>query len=338
MTVVFEGASEPAQLAGDDAVRPFAVEALDVRGRAIQMGPALDDILGRHSYPPAVSRLLAEAIVLTVLLGSLLRSEGKLILQTQTTGAVDLLVVDYRAGGAVRGYARFDAEAVAAIADDEGLAEPGELLGDGTLAMTIDRGTTGGRYQGVVPLDGTSLEEAAHTYFRQSEQIPTRVRLAVAEVQTRDKGQVQRNWRAGGVIVQFLPDALERRRQSDLPGGDAPPGIAVDAEEEIDEAWREAMADMDTIADDELIDPGVPVEELLYRLFQDRGVRVYRPAPVRSQCSCSRDKVSALLATFTAEEIAEATQDATISVTCEFCGTKYPFDPAEFSGPRPPTA
>jgi molecular chaperone Hsp33 len=330
VTVAFEGTSDPAPLAGDDAVRPFAVEALDVRGRAIQMGPALDDILARHAYPPAVSRLLAEAIVLTVLLGSLLRSEGKLILQAQTNGAVDLLVVDYRAGGAVRGYARFDPAAVAAVADDEGRAESGALLGAGTLAMTIDRGTTGGRYQGLVPLDGASLEDAAHTYFRQSEQIPTRVRLAVAEVQTRDKGKIQRRWRAGGVIVQFLPDALERRRQPDLPGGDVPPGAIVEAEEEIDEAWREAMADMDTIADDELIDPGVPVEALLYRLFQERGVRVYRPAPVRSQCSCSREKVSNLLATFTAEEIAASVEDAAISVTCEFCGTNYRFDPAEF--------
>jgi len=316
--------------AGDDAVRPFSVDALDVRGRAIQMGPALDDILRRHAYPPAVSRLLAEAIVLTVLLGSLLRSEGKLILQAQTNGAVDLLVVDYRAGGAVRGYARFDAAAVAEVADDEGRAQSGTLLGDGTLAMTIDRGTTGGRYQGLVPLDGTSLEDAAHTYFRQSEQIPTRVRLAVAEVQTRDKGKIQRRWRAGGVIVQFLPDALERRRRPDLPGGDAPPGYAIDAEDEVDEAWREAMADMDTIADDELIDPAVPVEELLYRLFKDRGVRVYRTAPVKSECSCSREKVANLLATFTAEEIAASVEDAAISVTCEFCGERYRFDPQEF--------
>ena len=330
MTVAFEGSPDPAPLAGDDAVRPFAVEALDVRGRAIQMGPALDDILRRHAYPPAVSRLLAEAIVLTVLLGSLLRSEGKLILQTQTNGAVDLLVVDYRAGGAVRGYARFDSEGVAAVADPEGRADSGALLGAGTLAMTIDRGTAGGRYQGLVPLDGASLEDAAHTYFRQSEQIPTRVRLAVAEVQTREKGKVQRQWRAGGVILQFLPDALERRRQPDLPGGDAPAGVTMEAEEEVDEAWREAMADMDTIADDELIDPGVPVEALLYRLFQERGVRVYRPAPVKSQCSCSREKVSDLLRTFTAEEIAASVEDAAISVTCEFCGTNYRFDPTEF--------
>jgi molecular chaperone Hsp33 len=333
VTVALETSEEPGGYAGDDAVRPFAVEALDVRGRAMQMGPALDEILTRHAYPPAVSRLLAEAVVLTVLLGSLLRNEGKLILQAQTDGPVDLLVVDYRAGGAVRGYARFDADQVAAIADRDGRVDVGSLLGTGTLAMTIDRGTANSRYQGVVPLDGASLEEVAHSYFRQSEQIPTRVRLAVAEVQTREAGKIRRHWRAGGVIVQFLPDKLERMRRPDLPGGDAPPGVEIQTEEEIDDAWREAMAYVDTIGDDELIDPDVPVEHLLYRLFHERGVRVFRPAPIRAECSCSREKVSGLLKTFTAEEIAASVEDAAISVTCEFCGKNYRFDPTEFGAP-----
>jgi molecular chaperone Hsp33 len=331
VTVAFEANPEPGGFAGDDAVRPFAVEALDVRGRAVQMGPTLDEILNRHAYPPAVSRLLAEAVVLTVLLGSLLRNEGKLILQAQTNGPVDLLVIDYRAGGAVRGYARFDATEVSAIADRAGRADVGALLGTGTLAMTIDRGTANSRYQGVVPLDGATLEEVAHTYFRQSEQIPTRVRLAVAEVQTREAGKIRRHWRAGGVIVQFLPDKLERMRQPDLPGGDAPGGIEVETEDEIDDAWREAMAHVDTVADDELIDPRVPVERLLYRLFHERGVRVFQPTPLRSECSCSRERVSDLLKTFTAEEIAASIEDNAIIVTCEFCGTSYRFAPSEFA-------
>jgi len=330
MTVRIEGSPEPIQLAGDDAVRPFAVETLDVRGRAVQMGHALDDILGRHAYPLPVSRLLAEAVVMTVLLGSLLRTEGKLILQTQTDGPVDLVVVDYRAGGAVRGYARFNAEAVAAAERAEA-ADSAALLGKGTLAMTIDRGTTGGRYQGVVPLDGIGLEEAAHTYFRQSEQIPTRVRLAVAEMQVRDRGKIVHRWRAGGVIVQFLPDAPERMRQPDLPGGDVPEGMAIVDEGEVeDDAWREAMAYVATIEDDELTDPAVPVERLLYRLFHLRGVRVFRPAPIRSECSCSRDRVTNVLSTFTPDEIDASVEEGAITVTCEFCGTKYRFDPGEF--------
>jgi molecular chaperone Hsp33 len=325
-----EGERDSQPLAGDDAVLPFAVEALDVRGRVVEIGETLDEILARHAYPTPVSRVLAEAVVLTVLLGSLLRNDGKLIFQTQTDGPIDLVVVDYRAGGAVRGYARFDAGRVADAAPG-GLADTGSLLGKGTLAMTIDRGPTGGRYQGVVPLDGIDLEEAAHVYFRQSEQIPTRLRLAVGQIQTRQDGRVTTRWRAGGLIVQFLPDKLERMRQADLPGGDAPPGVTVKEDLEAeDDAWREAVAHVDTISDFELVDPDVPVERLLYRLFHERGVRVFRPAPLHHECSCSRDRVTNVLNTFTAEEIAESVENGAITVTCQFCGKAYRFDPKQF--------
>jgi molecular chaperone Hsp33 len=331
MTVAFESAADPLAPAGDDSVRPFVVEALDVRGRAIQMGPALDAILSRHDYPAPVSRLLAEAVVLAVLLGSSLKINGRFTLQTETDGAVDMLVVDYRSGGAVRAYARFDAERVAAAADG-GAATPGELLGHGTLAMTVDQGSHASRYQGVVPLDGESLEEVAHTYFRQSEQIPTHVRLAVGEMQTRSGGELRHSWRAGGLIVQFLPESEDRMRQPDLPGGDAPEGAESDVDEvEEDDAWVEARSLAATIGDDELTDPAVPVETLLYRLFNERGVRVFNALAVRDQCSCSREKVEGVLATFSAEEIAESTEHGEISVTCEFCGTRYGFDPAAFS-------
>ena len=324
--------------AGDDSVRPFAVEALDVRGRAIQMGPALDAILARHDYPPPVSRLLAEAIVLAVLLGSSLKFNGRFTLQTETDGPVDMLVVDYRTNGDIRAYARFDRDKIAA-AESEGTATPGALLGKGTLAMTIDQGTSQSRYQGVVPLEGESLEEVAHTYFRQSEQIPTRVRLAVAEMHAREGGAIRHSWRAGGLLVQFLPEAPNRLKTRDLPGGDAPAGAQLD-ETEDDDSWVEAQALAGTIQDDELTDPALPVENLLFRLFNERGVRVFRAAEVRDQCSCSREKVTGVLATFSATEIAESTENGAISVTCEFCGTKYEFDPAEFATPEgdPPPA
>jgi len=329
MTIAFEGAAEPFGPAGDDAVRPFVVEALDVRGRAIQMGPALDTILARHDYPPPVSRLLAEAIVLAVLLGSSLKIDGRFTLQTETDGPVDMLVVDYRTGGAIRAYARFDADRVtAALAAGE--ATPGALLGRGTLAMTIDQ-VAAARYQGVVPLEGESLEEVAHTYFRQSEQIPTRVRLAVAEMQLREAGALRHFWRAGGLIVQFLPESTDRMRQPDLPGGDAPEGVEADVTSE-DDAWVEARALVETVEDDELTDPSVPVENLLFRLFHERGVRVFNALGVRDQCSCSREKVSGVLANFSAAEIADSVEQGAISVTCEFCGTKYEFDPKEFEG------
>ncbi len=331
MNVTFEKAGEPLGPAGDDAVRPFEVAAIDVRGRIIQMGPVLDTILARHEYPPTVARLLAEAVVLAVLLGSSLKFDGKFILQTRTDGPVDMLVVDYRTDGGIRAYARFDAEKVEAAAA-AGEAHPGELLGHGTLAMTIDQGGHMNRYQGVVPLDGESLEDVAHTYFRQSEQIPTRVRLAVAEMQVREADGIRHAWRAGGVLVQFLPDAPERMRQADLPGGDSPANARDTGGFEEDDAWTEAQSLVGTVQDDELTDPSVPVERLLFRLFHERGVRVYRAAEVRDECSCSRERVRGVLASFSAEEIVESTQDdGAIAVTCEFCGKKYGFDPAEFA-------
>lgn len=316
--------------AGDDHVVPFAVEPLDVRGRTVQLGPLLDQILERHDYPEPVARLLAEACVVTVLLGTSLKFEGKFILQTRTDGPVDMLVVDYNTGGGIRAYARFDDAAVAAAAV-VGAAGPGALLGHGTLAMTIDQGGHMNRFQGVVPLEGQSLEEVAHTYFRQSEQIPTRVRLAAAEIHVREGNRVHHRWRAGGLLVQFLPQAPERMRQSDLPSGDDLGETAEPIEFVEDDAWTEAQSLVGTVQDDELTDPMVPVETLLFRLFHERGVRVYRAAEIRDECSCSRERVAGLLSTFTAEEIAKSTEDGAISVTCEFCGTKYSFDPADFA-------
>jgi len=314
--------------AGDDAVRPFAVAGLDVRGRAIQMGPALDAILARHDYPPAVSKLLGEATVLAVLLGSSLKFDGKFILQTETDGPVDMLVVDFRTPDAVRAYARFDKDAVAR-AEAGGAADPGALLGRGVLAMTIDQGAHTNRYQGVVPLEGDSLEDVAHTYFRQSEQIPTRVRLAVAEMHVRDGGAMLHRWRAGGILVQFLPDDSERVRRQDLPGGDVPEEIVIDVPDD-DDSWIEALSLVGTVEDHELTDPAVPVERLLYRLFHERGVRVFRPAAIRDRCSCSRERVEAMLGRFSSAEIEESIENDAISVTCEFCGASYVFDPRPF--------
>src|SRR6059058_4569945 len=196
----------PSAVPVDDAVLPFEVDALDLRGRLTRMGPALDDILTKHDYPPPVCKLLGEAIVLTTLLGSSLKFDGRFILQTQTDGPVSFLIVDFQAPDRLRAYARFDAKRL-----KEGQTS-GELLGKGHLAMTIDQGADMSRYQGLVALDGGNLEEAAHEYFLRSEQIPTRVRLAVGEEWSGGKHR----WRAGGLLTQFLPKAPERARQPDL--------------------------------------------------------------------------------------------------------------------------
>lgn len=311
--------------AGDDAVVPFQVEALDARGRAVQLGSVLNAILERHDYPDEVARLLAEAIVLTVLLGTSLKFEGKFILQTQSDGPVDMLVVDFRTPKSVRAYARYDeerlAEAVAA-----GKVAPEELLGRGTLAMTIDQGTYTQRYQGIVALDGSSLEDIARAYFRQSEQIPTDLRLSVAKLIERKNGKPVEQWRAGGLMVQFLPQSEIRMRQRDLPGGDEDDSDDVDSDDE----WLEIKSLVGTIESSELTDPQVGTERLLYRLFHERGVRVFEPVPVIDDCSCSREKIREVLSGFTAEEINDSIEDGKIAVTCEFCSTLYEFDPKEF--------
>jgi molecular chaperone Hsp33 len=319
-----------AEPAGDDAVRPFQVDALDVRGRAVQMGPALDALLGRHDYPPAVSKLVAEAAVLTSLLGASLKFEGKFILQTQTDGPVSMLVVDFRTPGDLRAYAGFDAEAVAR-AEAAGPVTTGQLLGRGTLAMTIDQGADMTRYQGIVALEGQSLEEVAHAYFRQSEQIPTKVRLAAAELLVRRHGETERHWRAGGILAQFMPAVAERVPRIDLPGGDAPEGAEAGLDDAAeDESWREAQLLVETVEDHELLDSDVPVERLLFRLFHERGVRVYDPTPLREECSCNRGRIEKVLRSFSAEAIEESIEDGRITVKCEFCGTSYEFAPDDF--------
>ncbi len=315
--------------AGDDAVVPFQVEGLDVRGRAVQLGGSIDAILKRHDYPEEVARLLAEATVLTVLLGTSLKFEGKFIFQTQSDGPVDMLVVDFRTPRSVRAYARFDAgrlqEAVAA-----GQTKPEELLGRGTLALTVDQGAYMQRYQGIVALDGSTLEEIATTYFRQSEQIPTDLKLSVAKLIERGSdGKPVEQWRAGGLIIQFLPESQLRARIPDLPGGDGDDNDP--SHHPVDDAWDEARSLVGTIESSELTDPQVGSERLLYRLFHERGVRVYESVPVLDECSCSREKIADVLSGFSAEEIKDSIEDERIVVTCEFCSTRYDFDPADFA-------
>nr|WP_026060538.1 Hsp33 family molecular chaperone [Pseudaminobacter salicylatoxidans] len=314
--------------AGDDAVVPFEVGPLDVRGRIVQIGPLLDTILARHDYPEPVARLLAEAVVVTVLLGTSLKFEGKFILQTRTDGPVDMLVADFATPHAVRAYARFDAERLETLLA-AGESAPETLLGSGVLALTIDQGPHTQRYQGVVQLENTSLEEAAKTYFRQSEQIPTDVRLAVGKQVVPGSGG-REHWRAGGLLAQFLPKAPERMRTPDIHGGDGDHDHAP--RELADNAWQELLALSATIEPTELLDPMVGSERLLFRLFNEHGVRVFDSIEVRDQCSCSREKIQGILGGFSAEEIAESVEDGgVIRVNCEFCSKKYEFEAAQLA-------
>jgi molecular chaperone Hsp33 len=312
----------PSHVPVDDMVLPFEVAELDLRGRLTRFGAGLDDLLARHDYPPQVAKLLGEAVVLTTLLGTALKFEGRFILQTQTDGPVSFLIVDFRAPDRLRAYARYDSKR---IKDGQ---DSGALLGRGHLAMTIDQGPDMSRYQGLVALHGGSLEDAAHEYFLRSEQIPTRVRIAVGEEWLRGEGTASRRWRGGGMLLQFLPKASERARQADLDPGDAPEGTVAHTVAE-DDAWVEGQSLIATVEDVELIDPSLSGERLLYRLFHQRGVRVFSPLHVHAQCSCSREAVSAMLKSFAPKDRAEMVKDGKVVVTCEFCSSVYQFTPHE---------
>jgi molecular chaperone Hsp33 len=316
----------PSDQTQDDSVQAFQVDALDVRGRVARLGPVIDELLAHHKYPAPVARLVAEAATLAVLLGSTLKDIGRFTLQTQTDGPVDMIVVDIASPDRVRAYARYNEERLAAL--NGGAAKPGALLGRGHLAMTIEPGGDQNRYQGIVSLEGESLEEAAHRYFAQSEQIPTRLRLAVGE--ELHAGGEKPTWRAGALLVQFLPKEAERAIQADLDPGDAPEDFELHEVDE-DDAWVEAQSLAETVEDHELLDPTLSSERLLWRLFNERGVRVFDSLSVTAQCTCSREKVASVLSSFPEEERAGMAEDGRVAVTCEFCGRLYEFDPGEIA-------
>jgi molecular chaperone Hsp33 len=313
---------------GDDVVVPFTLEHLDARGRVVRLGEALDAILNRHNYPAPVARLLGEAVVLAALIGSSLKFNGRFILQTQTDGPVNLIVVDLEAPDGLRGYARFDADAVRA-AIESGQTRPGQLLGKGHLAMTVDQGAHMDRYQGIVALEGGTLEDVAHTYFQQSEQIPTLVRLAVAQI-TR-KGDKRPSWRAGGILVQYIPPH-GGSSMPDLPGdGDFSNPDTADQDFVEDDKWTRTKSLLATLADDELADPDLSAERLLFRLYHETGVRVFSPVELEERCTCSAERIEAMLRdNFSPEERADMVVDGEIEVVCEFCSADYHFQLHEF--------
>jgi molecular chaperone Hsp33 len=242
---------------------------------------------------------------LAALVGASLKFEGRLILQAQGDGAVRFVVADYDTTGALRGYCRFDEAKVEALS--QGFAAPGasKLLGGGLFCMTIDQGPEMERYQGVTPIEGETLALCAEHYFAQSEQVPTRVRLAVGQVQTTGEPR----WRAGGLIIQNVAEDAARG--------------ATRA------AWETAQALFETLGEDELIDPSVAPDRLLYRMFHEDGVRMFKPAPLRAFCRCSRERIETVLRSFPAGERAEMVEpDGLIRVTCEYCSRTYDVEPA----------
>jgi molecular chaperone Hsp33 len=293
----------PANL--DEAIG-FTLPGRNARGRLVRLGPALDEVLSAHAYPAPIARILSEALVLTALLGATLKDAGgQLTMQAQTeSGIIDLLVCDYRAGE-VRGYVRFDSERLAA---ETSLPSLVTLFGKGYLAITFDQAVSGERYQGIVPLEGDSLAEAAQHFFSQSEQIPSLVRIAV-----NDTGHV-----AGGILLQHLPEGEEGRERLHT---------RLDHPE-----WEHVRILAETIRANELIDLALPMENLLWRLFHDEEeVRLLSSVPLKRGCRCSLDYVRSVISRFEAEERKDMVDEAgIISVDCEFCSRVFPIPLADF--------
>jgi len=286
----------------DDIVQPFQIDASALRGRLVRLGGLLDEILGKHAYPAPVAQMLGETIVLAVTLSAMLKYDGIFTLQTKGDGPVGLMVADVTSTGDIRGYAQFDADR---LPDGTGGTVP-DLLGKGYLAFTVDQGDHTERYQGIVELTGDTMTECAQHYFRQSEQLDTGLKLAVA------RGG-DGHWRAGTLMVQRLP------------GDEAEPVQGSDVEDD----WRRAMVLMTTATAAELLDPGLRANDLLYRLFHEDGVRVYAPVPLRAACRCSRERVETVLRSLPQADVEHLKVDGRVEATCEFCNTTYSFDEAD---------
>lgn len=289
----------------DDFVAPFTLDNAPVRGRVVRLGAgALDPILRRHDYPRPVAMLLGEALGLASLVGSLLKSEGRLLVQAQGDGPVSLLVAEHN-NGALRGYARLRDGAGARLINANRMS-PAALLGDGALALTLEIENEA-PYQGVVALDGETLAACAEIYFGVSEQTDTGIRLAVGEVLRRDAAP---EWRAGGVLMQRI-------------AGD-------DARGDTSEDWRRASILFATLTDEELIDPDLASDRLLYRLFHEEGVRMGAYAGVADQCNCSGERLTAVMRTFDPKDVRDLVEpDGYLHARCEFCGRTYRIAPED---------
>jgi len=289
-----------------DVVLGVTIPARDARGRIARLGPVVDAVLAKHNYPPLIETLLAQALTLTALLGALLKEpQGQMTLQAQTQGGiVDLMVCDFRAGE-LRGYVRYDRER---LADASMAPVLKELLGDGYLAITFDQ-QKAERYQGIVPIEGKDLAEAAQSYFAQSEQIPSIVRLAAEK---RDG-----HWSAGGLLFQHLPEGEEGRdrlhTRLDHPD------------------WPHVAILAGSVKADELTDPGLPLDDLVWRLFhEEEEIRTLPAISLAKGCRCDPDYVRSVIRQFPEDERAEMVgDDGLIRVDCAFCSSSFAFSPSD---------
>lgn len=298
--------------AGDDLVQPFQIDSVGLRGRLVRLGPSVDAVLRRHDYPGSVARLLGEAMALAACLAAALKYDGVFTLQARGEGAVRFLVADVTSAGHMRGYAAFDKEKVDAIISQEPEPTAARLFGGGHLAFTVDQGRDTQLYQGIVPLEGSSLADSIHHYFQQSEQIATAIKVVC--------GAVDGAWRAAALMVQRLPE--EDTGDSVLAG---------EARETAEDGWRRAVILLGSATRSEMLDPALDANTLLYRLFHEDGVRVFTSRHVEERCRCgTRERIAGILGSLAVGEISDLKlEDGSVTVTCEFCRRTERFDEAE---------
>lgn len=293
-----------------DLVTVFQLDGQPVRGRAVKLGSAIDKALnpgGEARYPDSIARLLGEAMMTGAIVAQSLKFDGRLVVQChgKNEGAISLLMADCTTAGSIRGYARWDEKRLKEIELDSKNPGADILLGGGTFSMTIDQGPDMDQYQGIAAIEGASLSSCAEHYFNQSEQIPTRIHLACGQSVDADGT----HWSGGGIMIQKIADDEAR--------ADATP------------PWETAQQLFATLTDAELIDPDVSTETLLYRLFNEYGVRVVETHDVNADCRCSRQRLLDTLKSFDETALKDMADDGVISANCEFCATDYKFPLAE---------
>ncbi|MEP1962724.1 Hsp33 family molecular chaperone HslO [Tateyamaria sp.] len=310
------------QLAWDDTVLPFQLDAADIRGRVARLDGVLGGILKQHDYPPQVEALVAEMALLTALIGQTVKLRWKLSLQVQSKGAVRMIATDYYGPqeegdiARIRAYATYDVDRLT----DEA---PFEQIGDGYFAIMIDQGQGMKPYQGITPLTGGSLSACAEAYFAQSEQLPTRFQLSFGKSSTPG---VAEHWRAGGVMLQHMPKASPLAASGEGTGD----LLAADdlLEGDASENWNRVNILLDTVEEIELIGPHVPPNDLLLRLFHEEVPRVFDVQPVKFGCTCSEERVRQSLSIYSARDIKTMTTDeGRVTADCQFCGMHYDLDP-----------
>ncbi|MFT4148748.1 MAG: Hsp33 family molecular chaperone HslO [Paracoccaceae bacterium] len=312
------------QLAWDDTVLPFQLDASDIRGRIARLDSALDQILKQHDYPPVIEALVAEAAVLTALIGQSVKLRWKLSLQIRGKGAARLIATDYYGPteegepARIRAYASYDADRLEAEADPFG------QIGEGFFAVMIDQGEGMLPYQGFTPIAGGSLSACAETYFAQSEQLPTRFAVAFGQIQHPGG---QSHWRAGGIMLQHMPQSGGVRAEE----GSGEGGLLTHSDilsGAASEDWNRSGVLLDTVEDLELIDPALQPTDLLIRLFHEEGPRVFEAQPIRFGCTCSEEKVRSTMSIYSQKDIRRmTTPQGLVTADCQFCGAHYDMDP-----------